>query len=107
MPRTRWGTELRRARIAAGLSLGDVARLAGVSRSTVSRAEDDNIDTGISTYETLAQICGIALHPEHPNPTQRTDDPAPPDTYPNPRHDDPWDNDTVQWLLTHDRVLDA
>lgn len=25
--------------------------------------------------------------------------PVPPNTYPNPRNDDPWDNDAVQWLL--------
>jgi hypothetical protein len=25
--------------------------------------------------------------------------PTPPSTYPNPRNDDPWDNDTVHWLL--------
>lgn len=29
---------------------------------------------------------------------------TPPDTYPNPRGDNAWDNDAVQWLLTHDDV---
>lgn len=30
-------------------------------------------------------------------------DPLPPTTYPNPRNDDPWDHDAVQWLLLQDR----
>lgn len=30
--------------------------------------------------------------------------PAPPDTYPNPRNDDPWDNDAIHWLLDHEDV---
>lgn len=33
--------------------------------------------------------------------------PNPPTTYPNPRNDDPWDNDAVHWLLTHDDVAAA
>lgn len=28
----------------------------------------------------------------------------PPTTYPNPRNDDPWDNDAVHWLLDHPDV---
>src|SRR4051794_1274861 len=27
-----------------------------------------------------------------------------PDTYENPKGDNPWDNDAVQWLLTHEDV---
>jgi hypothetical protein len=30
--------------------------------------------------------------------------PTPPDTYENPKRDNPWDNDAVQWLLTHEDV---
>lgn len=30
--------------------------------------------------------------------------PIPPDTYENPKRDNPWDNDAVQWLLTHEDV---
>ncbi len=32
--------------------------------------------------------------------------PPPPSTFPNPRNDDPWDNDTVHWLLTHPDVAE-
>jgi hypothetical protein len=30
--------------------------------------------------------------------------PTPPARYPNPRNDDPWDNDGVHWLLEHPGV---
>lgn len=33
--------------------------------------------------------------------------PPPPDTYPNPRNDDPWDNDAIHWLLEHEDVASA
>lgn len=33
--------------------------------------------------------------------------PPPPDTYPNPRNDDPWDNDAIHWLLEHEDVAAA
>lgn len=33
--------------------------------------------------------------------------PAPPERYPNPRNDDPWDSDAIHWLLDHDDVAAA
>ena len=102
---TAWGTELRRARDAAGLSLSDVATAAGVSRSTVIRAESDTTDTGIATYAKIAQVCGVTLHLDSLTSDQDPDAPPPPTTYRNARGDDPWDNDAVQWLLTHDHVM--
>lgn len=31
--------------------------------------------------------------------TRQSEDVPAPNTFPNPRNDDPWDNDAVQWLL--------
>lgn len=33
--------------------------------------------------------------------------PQPPEAYPNPRNDDPWDNDAIHWLLDHPDVAAA
>lgn len=33
--------------------------------------------------------------------------PEPPSTYPNPRGNDPWDNDAVHWLLEHPDVSEV
>lgn len=35
---------------------------------------------------------------------QSTTGPVPPDTFPNPRGDNAWDNDAVQWMLLHSDV---
>lgn len=74
------GQRLREHRAAAGLSQRDLARLSGVSRATILRAENDRHRAYGITAQALANALGISvaalrcheadgeagLHPAHP-----------------------------------------
>ncbi len=100
------------ARRAAGLSIRDLAELADRSVSTVSRIEAGAADPSATLLAELLERCGwqLTASPNDPKPlAQKKDHPMPtaPSTYPNPRNDDPWDNDTVHWLLEQPGVAAA
>lgn len=94
---------LGQARRQAGYSIRDLADRTGRSPSTISRIEAGATDPAISLFEELLIACGWLLEPRpsalNQQPSTEVDVPSPPTTYPNPRDDDPWDNDAVHWLL--------
>ncbi len=53
--------QLRRARIAAGLTQAALAQQAGVSRFAVSRAETRADDSRLSTVEAMARALGMQM----------------------------------------------
>ncbi len=92
------------ARRAAGLSIRDLAERADRSVSTVSRIEAGGTEPSATLLAELLEQCGwrLTATPTDPNQLSQQEDlpmPTAPSTYPNPRNDDPWDNDAVHWLL--------
>lgn len=63
--------QVRAFRMAAGLSIRDLARRSGLSPSTITRIEAGAVDPGIRTLSKLASAAGITLHLSysHPYPT--------------------------------------
>jgi len=57
----RFGTELRIARVAAGLTQGQLARLAAVSQQVVSRTERGDVGVSLDVRCRLAAACGHEL----------------------------------------------
>jgi transcriptional regulator with XRE-family HTH domain len=51
----------RQARKAAGLTMAELADLAGTSKPTVSRYENGLVDPGVETLNRLLQACGREL----------------------------------------------
>lgn len=56
-----FGSELMRARAAAGLSQRELARRAGVPQSTVARIETDAMVPRVDTLQRLLRECGVEL----------------------------------------------
>jgi transcriptional regulator with XRE-family HTH domain len=55
------GGILREARLRAGLTQRELARLAGVPQPAVSRIERDHVSPRIDTLDVLLRACGLAL----------------------------------------------
>jgi transcriptional regulator with XRE-family HTH domain len=95
------------ARVSAGLGLRELAEIVGRPPSTINRIEHGHVEPSVSLMAEVLEACGFALTvvPNWAAPTRRdtvvpsASSPEPPTTYPNPRHNDPWDNDAVHWLL--------
>lgn len=75
--------------------------------STIARIESGSSSPSVDLFNELLWVCGRTLAvvernqlPRHqPNRSTETPMPEAPTTYPNPRGDDPWDNDAVHYLL--------
>ena len=52
---------IKRARNARGLSLGDVAKLTGLHREAIARAERDGTDVRASTLAVIAKALGVPV----------------------------------------------
>jgi len=52
------GAAIRRARLQRGLSLGDLSKMIGVSRRSISRYEEDLMETTVSTAIELQEVLG-------------------------------------------------
>ncbi|RLG35873.1 transcriptional regulator [Methanosarcinales archaeon] len=52
------GTAIRRARLQKGLSLGDLSKMIGVSRRSISRYEEDLMETTVSKAIELQEVLG-------------------------------------------------
>jgi transcriptional regulator with XRE-family HTH domain len=66
--------QVRAMRMAAGLSIRELARRSGLSPSTITRIEAGAVDPGIRTLRQLAAAAGSTLHLSysHPYPTAPT-----------------------------------
>lgn len=98
---------LRQARAASGLGVRELAASVDRPPSTITRIEQGQADPSVALLVELLEVCGyeltvtptwaVSARKEQQMPSATS--PEPPNRYPNPRNDDPWDNDAVQWLL--------
>ena len=110
------GAELKAARKKANLSIRDLATLVGRPASTIARIEVGVTNPRTDVLDELLRACGRRLDTSPVEDKKVSSTPAPqartakkesqmkvladpPSTYPNPRGDDPWDNDAVHYLL--------
>jgi transcriptional regulator with XRE-family HTH domain len=118
----RAGEALRTARRVAGLSVRDLAEMSGRPVSTISRIERGAVAPSVSLLDELLRICGlrlavVELESDRRSPARRQplivdsmetdgleDQMLSPPIERNDRGDNPWDEDTVQWLLDHPDV---
>ena len=95
-----WGQILKILRTKTNRTVTEVALAAKVAPSTVLRAESGQSEPSISVYARMIRATGARLRIDEPEETAMTPSgPTPPTTYPNPRGDNPYDNDAVHWLL--------
>lgn len=100
---------LRTARNSARLTPTQLSNMAGRAPSTVTRIESGSTQPSAALMAELLMHCGWELRAEPTDPIKPEENtmPSAPTTYPNPRNDDPWDNDAIHWLLTHSDVAAA
>ena len=94
--------ELKRARQVSRLSPTQLARKVGRAPSTVTRIESGETQPTFELGVQLFDACGFRLVAEPTDPNFELEQlpmPSEPTTYPNPRGNNPWDNDTVNWLF--------
>ncbi len=56
------GRELRRARIAKGMTLDEVSKRSGYSKALISRVETGSVSPSLTSLEKLASLLGLGLH---------------------------------------------
>jgi quercetin dioxygenase-like cupin family protein/DNA-binding XRE family transcriptional regulator len=56
------GKDLRRARIAKGMTLDDLSKKSGYSKALISRVETGSVSPSLESLEKIASLLGLTLH---------------------------------------------